>query len=148
MKNFLSKKIYGFSILEIIIGSFVLFNFKTIFSLFGLVSKPVENAVNDIADKQIEQQTGLSKNMIEFSKQLAPKIKVHLDSWNTDEKALAKLLHDTITSSLYWDSIQKYYNQKYSADLRSELYSCFDDFGFKTTYKNILKRTFLIADLL
>jgi hypothetical protein len=86
--------------------------------------------------------------MIDFCSQLAPKIKAHLDKWNTDEKALAKLLHDTLTTSQYWFAIQKYYDHKYGVDLKAELYSTFDDFGFKSSYRNILKRSYLIADLL
>ena len=147
MKNFMKKNILGFTILEIFIGVFLLFNIKTILSLFGMVSKPVENAVNDLADKQIEDSTGLSKTMIAFCSQLAPKIKAHLDKWNTDEKALAKLLHDTLTTSQYWIAIQKYYDMKYGTDLKAELYSTFDDMGWKSSYKEILKRSFLIADL-
>jgi hypothetical protein len=146
----LEKKIYGFSVLELGLGAFVVMNLGTIKNLFGLVSKPIDNTITQIQDTQIQNQTGISKNMLDFCKALAPKIYTHLDSWNTDEEAICKLIGNSVTTQIYWDSLKSYYELKYSKDLVSELSSALNGAGdyFSTgNYKKLLKHSFITSEL-
>jgi hypothetical protein len=146
----LQKKIYGFSVLEIGIGAFVVMNLGTIKNLFGLVSKPIDNTITQIQDTQIQNQSGMSKAMLDWCKALAPKIYAHLDAFNTDEDALCKLIGNTVTTNLYWESLKSYYELKYSKDLVSELSSALNGTGdyFSTgTYKKLLKSSFITSEI-
>ncbi len=144
----LDKKIYGFSVLEIGIGAFVIMNLGTIKNLFGLVSKPIDNTITQIQDTQIQNQSGLSKTMLDFCKILAPKIKQYLEKWNTPEDSLCKLIGDSVTTVPYWDAIKSYYDLKYGQDLVSELQDCLKGaLDNETEYKKLLKRPFIISDI-
>lgn len=151
----LEKKIYGFTILEIGIGAFILMNLKTIMSIFSIATKPIENAVEAVQDAQVKKEIpNLTNDILKKIKEMAPIIKDAIGGqWdNTDEVYLSKYIGDNIKNINEWNSLKTYYKLTYNIDLPASLKSVLTNFwgeGYyeQQQYKKLIKHSFIIKEI-
>lgn len=134
MSKFLEKKIYGFTILEILIGAFLLMNLGTIKTFLGLATKPVSNLAEELKANQIKSNLGLSDALAKFMQQASIDLYSLLHPPKTmftedvDEKALVDYILSKFTTASYWFTIKKYYKEEHNEDLVAQIKSCVTEY--------------------